>query len=213
MARSLTAVKISVEQILEAADRVGQIGGDDLTKAAVSTLNEVMGRTYDLARQRITASINLSDSYVRTRFELDPASAAKLQATITARGGKSDMTRLMRYDGQMVVAPMKSRRKSRATGRLGLAPGMKQAGVTVQVRVGDTKEVQKGFLMPLRAGGQDGQLFGVFKRRNGKIEHLYGPAVYQLFRYQADAIGDEVADDLEATMMEYVDRKTQGALE
>lgn len=59
-------------------------------------------------------------------------------------------------------------------------------------------------MLPLRAGAVLGDKFGVFVREKRRIKHLYGPAVYQLLAHQAPRITDEVADDLQRTLLDRV---------
>ena len=91
--------------------------------------------------------------------------------------------------------------KSRNTGRLGIPQGRKQVGVNVAVVRGVEKEVQGGFMLKLREGSQQGEKYGVFIREGGKKKHLYGPSVYQLFRWQAPRLANDTADDLEQTLI------------
>ena len=212
MAESRTTVNIAVDQVISLADRVGQLDARQLAAAAASTLNEVVDRTYELARERISAGINLSDDYLRRRMSVTEASPANLTAEITAAGGRSALTRLATYDAQIAIAPRKTAGPSRNRGRLGIPQGMKQVGVNVQVRRGEVKPVQGGFLLPLRQGTQDGNKFGVFRRRNGKLEHRYGPSAYQLFRWQAPRLVDEVGEDLESTLGERIDEQIKETL-
>ena len=87
--------------------------------------------------------------------------------------------------------------------------GAKQGGVRVAVRRGAPKVNAQFFLLPLRAGAVLGDKFGVFRREGGKLKHLYGPSVYQLFAYQAPRIADEVADDLQETFLRQVDAQVE----
>ena len=131
MART-TAIKIGIDQITAMADQVGQLDAQVFSKAAQDALNETADRTYDLASDRITTGINLSDDYLRRRMTVEHASGSKLEASITATGSRAMMTRLATYDAAMVIVPRKTTRASRAKGVLPLNGG-RQAGVSVTV--------------------------------------------------------------------------------
>lgn len=208
MART-TAIKIGIDQITAMADQVGQLDAQVFGAAAQAALNETIDRTYDLASDRITTGINLSDDYLRRRMTVDHASGNKLEAAITATGSRAMMTRLATYDAAMVIVPRKTTRPSRATGALPIRIGVgaKQGGVRVAVTRGAPKMSTDMFMLPLRTGSVLGEKFGVFRRVNGKLKHLFGPSVYQLFAYQAPRMVDEVADDLQQALLDRVEEQ------
>ena len=118
------------------------------------------------------------------------------------------MIRLAKYDAQMVIVPRTSKGKSRSKGLLPLNGG-KQAGVTVTVTKGQPKTLSDNYFILRLANHGAEEKYGVFTRGKGKtqnsaLKHLYGPSVYQLFRYQAGQIVDEVADDLQQTLLDRV---------
>lgn len=202
MAGRRTAVSISIDQVLEMAGAVGRIDAQVFGAAAQAALNETVDRTYQLAADRMTAGINLSDDYLRRRMTTQHASGASLEASITAPGDRAGLTRLASYDAAMVIVPRKTTRASRSRGALPLNGG-RQAGVSVTVTRGAPKTGASLFMLPLRAGTELGDKFGVFVRDKGskKLKHLYGPSVYQLLNYQAPRIADEVSDDLQHTVL------------
>lgn len=203
MAIRSTAVKIDIDQVLALAGDLGRVDAQTFGTAAQAALNETIDRTYQLASDRMTAGINLSDDYLRRRMTTEHASGKTLEASITASGDRAAQTRLATYDAQMVIVPRKTTRASRSRGVLPLNGG-RQAGVTVTVSRGAPKTGASLFMLPLRAGAVLGDKFGVFVREKRRIKHLYGPAVYQLLAYQAPRITDEVADDLQRTLLDRV---------
>ena len=203
MAIRSTAVKIDIDQVLALAGDLGRVDAQTFGTAAQAALNETIDRTYQLASDRMTAGINLSDDYLRRRMTTEHASGKTLEASITASGDRAAQTRLATYDAQMVIVPRKTTRASRSRGVLPLNGG-RQAGVTVTVRRGAPKTGASLFMLPLRAGAVLGDKFGVFVREKRRIKHLYGPAVYQLLAHQAPRITDEVADDLQRTLLDRV---------
>ena len=203
MAIRSTAVKIDIDQVLALAGDLGRVDAQTFGTAAQAALNETIDRTYQLASDRMTAGINLSDDYLRRRMTTEHASGKTLEASITASGDRAAQTRLATYDAQMVIVPRKTTRASRSRGVLPLHGG-RQAGVTVTVSRGAPKTGASLFMLPLRAGAVLGDKFGVFVREKRRIKHLYGPAVYQLLAHQAPRITDEVADDLQRTLLDRV---------
>ena len=203
MAIRSTAVKIDIDQVLALAGDLGRVDAQTFGTAAQAALNETIDRTYQLASDRMTAGINLSDDYLRRRMTTEHASSKTLEASITASGDRAAQTRLATYDAQMVIVPRKTTRASRSRGVLPLNGG-RQAGVTVTVSRGAPKTGASLFMLPLRAGAVLGDKFGVFVREKRRIKHLYGPAVYQLLAHQAPRITDEVADDLQRTLLDRV---------
>lgn len=203
MAIRSTAVKIDLDQVLALAGDLGRVDAQAFGAAAQAALNETIDRTYQLASDRMTAGINLSDDYLRRRMTTEHARGKTLEASITASGDRAAQTRLATYDAQMVIVPRKTTRASRSRGVLPLNGG-RQAGVTVTVSRGAPKTGASLFMLPLRAGAVLGDKFGVFVREKRRIKHLYGPAVYQLLAHQAPRISDEVADDLQRTLLDRV---------
>lgn len=213
MARNY-ALKIDATKVESLAARLGRVTGEEFAVATTDSLNEVVDRTYDLARDRMIAGINLDDAYLRRRMTVRHATRNRPEASITANG--SSNTPLARYNAQPVIAPATSK-GVRGNPRLGLPAGQKQAGVTVEVIRGQRNDgfVPGGFLLPLRRGAEvGGNGMGVFARtRNGELRHRYGPSVYQLFAYQAERIVEEVTDDLEDTLVERVNKAMEKALD
>lgn len=212
MAR-LTAITIGVDQIRDLAADLGGATPAEFARATVLALNETVDKTYDLARDRITADLNLSDEYLRRRMRVEHATVGKPQATITASGTRSDMTRLARFDAQMVITPRTTGGRSRNRGVLGVPQGSKQNGVSVTVRRGSEKTLDSGFMLRLRQGSEQGDKFGVFIREGKRLKHLFGPSVYQLFAWQAPRLVGEVTDNLEKTLIDRVAEQLKGILQ
>lgn len=196
---------------------ISNLSAERLGALAVETVNAVAGRTYDLSRERMVAGINLTDEYLRQRMSIELASNGKAEASIIASGAKNDTTVLGRFDAKPNVVPNRSRKgKRKGNAALGIAPGSRQLGVTVQVTRGSTKDFQFGFLLPLKRGTQSGgNGFGVFTRKPGSknITHRYGPSVYQLFAAQIKLLDEEVNDDLETTLGKQIDAAVGRAFE
>lgn len=211
------ALKIDASQVVKLGERLAQASGEEIGRASTTALNEVVDRTYDLARDKMIAGINLTDDYLRRRMTVAHATPGKPVASITASGARNATTVLGRYDAKPVIVANNKGRPGKGNKALGIPPGQKQAGVTVEVTRGRTSDgfVPRGFLLPLNRGTEaGGNGMGVFARtRDGKLRHRYGPSVYQLFAYQVERIVNDVTDDLEDTLAEQVDLALQKAIE
>lgn len=211
------ALKIDASQVVKLGERLAQASGEEIGRASVTALNEVVDRTYELARDKMIAGINLTDDYLRRRMTLQHATPGKPVASITASGARNATTVLGRYDAKPVIVANNKGRPGKGNKALGIPPGQKQAGVTVEVTRGNVSDgfVPRGFLLPLNRGTEaGGNGMGVFARtKDGKLRHRYGPSVYQLFAYQVERIVNDVADDLEDTLAEQVDLALQKAIE
>ena len=201
-------VAIDVAGIERLSAFVARIEPEILPDIIVEGLNEAATEIYDLAQDRMNADINLSDEYLRSKMEVEKASRGVPVATITAR---SAGTTLGRFDAKPVVVDAKGDPKNLKGNRaLGIAPGKKQAGVTVQVRRSGVNDnfTPRGYILPLRAGTEAGANgWGVFARRkSGNQKHRYGPAVYQLFGFQADNINDEASQIIEDKLVNLFDQ-------
>jgi len=220
MARSNTAnVKFDVQEVERLAKDLSKLSGEEIGKASVTALNEVIDRTYELSRDKMISGINLSDDYLRRRMTVASATPAKPVASITASGARKAMSVLGRFDAKPVLVANKKKTNTGMVGprKLPFPAGQRQAGVTVEVTRGDVSDgfVPRGFLLPLKKGTEaGGNGLGVFARtKEGKLRHRYGPSVYQLFAYQVEHILNDVTDDLEDTLTEQVALAMQKAIE
>lgn len=167
------------------AEQIGQVN--------VEAVNEVTTRSYDTARGRMIAGINLPDSYLRERMSITPASNIKRPEAVIRAAYRH--TLLSRYGARQVTQIGSGR--GRGDPSRGIAPGSRGAGVSVEVTRGSRKTIQSAFLMRLKNGNG----MGLFVRDPGakKPRVLYGPSVWQLFRKQIENMAPEILDDLERT--------------
>ena len=200
---------IGIDQVEGLANRLAELGAEDFSKAAIGALNSQIDKTYELARDRITTGVNLTDDYLRRRFAVDKASDKKLEASITARGDRQFMTRLVHYGATMTIVPRTGKGRSRNNGRLGIPQGYKQQGVGVAVKPAGGKYGARLYMLRLRSGSAQGENYGVFYRENGKSKQLYGPSVYQLFATQLRTMDDEITDGLEQALAEEIDKQIE----
>lgn len=245
MSKNFFSIKIDASRVRDLADRVGQIDDERLGDMVVGVLNEVVETTYDLARNRIRAGINLTDTYVQARMEVKPATPGNPQAQIIGKGGKQYLTNLSHYGADVVSKDVnwsnetilsRGKKFGRYPGwterigaqHMGIDPDEKLRKMTVKV-TNTRKSVGKAFTLPGKldregnplvfkavegtygAGSSKRNTEAGFNRRKGrsKIEALYGPSVYQLFRVAAGEIAPGVSDDLENAVVQAAERELQ----
>jgi|GEM_PF-2189855 len=171
----------------------------------VDVINRTAKNVQQGARDRMIEGMNLNAPYVDSKFLMVEASKSRWQATIIARGGRDDMTRLVHYGAHVKTEPMKAQ-KHRGSGImlrvLGIPQGRKQVATHVQVRRGAPKTREYMFMLPLKQGTKQGNKAGVFTRKGKKITHRYGPSVYQLFSFQLNNTETMAFDELQAALYE-----------
>jgi hypothetical protein len=148
---------------------------DDIAKAKESALNDAATRIQDRFMSDLVSRVGLTMDYVRGLMRITRATVQRPIALISAR---KRAVRLGRYDAQQRTQPAK---RAKGDKRRGIAPGLKQAGVSVTVKRGQTKAMPKGFLIPLK----NANAWGVFVRlgRSRKqIKHLYSLSPDQAFK-------------------------------
>lgn len=200
-------IEIDVAQISALANDMERIDPARLGAATLDAVNRTATQLEQTARDNIVRGVNLSDPYVRQRLRVEPATnAARVEAFVAATTYKSSRnyvgTPLGRYDPKQLVTAAANPKRAKGDRSRGIAPGMKQAGVSVEVLRGARKVVSSGnsFTMPLKNGNG----LGVFTRSAGQVKykHRLGPSVYQLFRTQAGLLIDDVAEDLSNAVAE-----------
>lgn len=166
-------------------------------RAAYRAVNTVTRKVVTQSRREIAAQINLPQSYIRDQTRVSMASAKQPVAYVRMR---MRAVRMARFDARQLTAAAAG---AKGDTRRGIAPGRKQAGVSVKIgRKGARTSSPKGFLLPLRAGKvAGGNGYGLFVRTGaGKddIKHKYGPSPDQLFRRWKS----ESAPDIKARLAE-----------
>lgn len=206
MARSIT-VDVSVQAVESLVNRLASFDEETLVEVSTQVVNEVADRAYNLTRGRMTDGLSLTDAYVtrKMRLSLAKPGTTRPRATIVANG---TLTSLGHYGARVETQPVKNRKRSKGNPAIGVPPGEKRGGVSVEVRRGNRRNLLKSFTL---AGFRDNEgnplVFvqaGGVNPRTGKpkVERLLGPSVYQLFKYQVGQIIDDVRDDLSTTLIE-----------
>lgn len=214
MAAGRFEIRITTEEVQALADRLGSIDEGSLGLAAMAGVNAVAERTYRTARQRMISGIGLSESYIDDRMQLEPATVPiNPTAFITARYRH---TTLGTYGAQQIVQAAKHPKRSKGDARLGIAPGFKSAGISVEVTRGSRKPISYAFFMPMMAGNVlGGNGMGMFKRTGDgpkDYEAMYGPSVYQLFRTAITGMYEDIETDLRTTVEASVVEEIRKAL-
>lgn len=227
MKRGIFSITLDASRLEGLIGDLGKLDATGLGDGMVGAINEAAGNAYDLSRRAITKAVNLSDGYVNRKVELRKASSGKPRAEIVADGA---ITMLSHYGAMMRAKPNKWPDPPRGwkigLGRYRYTPRVndeRDDGASVEVKPGSRKTlpgaftIQKGGnavtdrdgnpLLFIQKPGTRGQ--GSKKdttrlpRKAGRaqIQALVGPSVYQLFRTAAQAIEDDVRDDLEARVL------------
>lgn len=163
----LKALRKKIEQFPVAADTAG-----------AAAANEVVEQVEIEAARDITQELNLPASYIREKFLSRKAKRLGDVAIVAAR---KRAVRAARYAAEQITAPAP---RAKGDALRGIQAGRKQAGVSIKVkRAGKRTKIADGFLLPLRAGKQDGgNGFGIFTRLGDVVEQEYRVSPDQAFR-------------------------------
>lgn len=196
-------IEVDVREVLDAAGVLERLGDTGFSEAGLRAVNQVAPVMERRAREAIVGGINVTDPYVRARMGVRLAEdALRPEAVVFA---PFRVTPLGRYQPKQIMTAVTTRkRRSKGDPKRGIPPGMKSAGVSVEVTRGQRKPIPHGFIMPLRNNNGP----GVFTRSHGELryQHRLGPSVYQLFRVQADLLADEASTALQLAVVAEADR-------
>lgn len=235
----LLAMKITADEVIAAAQRLGEMDPEKIGALLVDTLNESIDSAYDLGRARMTAGINLTDNYVKARMEVNHATAGRPRAEIVAPvRDKKAFTNISHY-GAMQAPQRVNWTNSMITARghdFGEWPGWTKrvgatyAGIPVDMKAhtikaavtrGSAKSIGKKFVIS-KGGGVLKDTEGnplVFrnigrggKDNKGRIEPVLGPSVYQLFRAALPAIEESIDDTFVKKVQDVAEREFLKAL-
>lgn len=198
-------VDVDVRNIDGLFDRLESLGGERFGEVALRTVNQVVDEVYHLVVPRLSQRVNLPVDYIESRMSVvKGTNPSNPTASVVASGSKPNLTTLARYAPQQLLQAVKRPTKSRGYAKYGIAPGMKSAGISVEVTRGSRKSLTNAFFMTLKNG--NGQ--GVFTRTGrGKkaYRHRYGPSVYQMFKSEAVASAPDAGDLLETRLLDNVE--------
>lgn len=222
-------IEIDLTGVERLSGRLGPLAESGFGDVAVDVVNRVADMAYDLAVPRMTQRINLQPDYVRDRFAIEKArNPSDPRARVVALGGKAHTTILARYGSRQTTRPVAwTNEKIRSMGKSfgpwpgwterkgdqlrGIPANLKEGGISVEVTRGSRKNMGGVFFMPLRNGNG----MGAFMRTGDgdkDYKHLYGPSVYQLFRYTLNnGLADEVGVEFEKQLGDEAERLLQKA--
>jgi hypothetical protein len=207
-------VDIDVRSVEGLVERLNELGGERLGDIALRTVNQVVDEVYSLVVPRLSQRVNLPVDYIQTRMSVQKGSNPNAPAaSVVASGSKPNVTTLARYAPRQLVQAAKRPKNSKGDARAGIkiAPGMKSAGISVEVTRGSRKSITNGFYMPLKNGNG----LGVFTRTGpGKkaYRHRYGPSVYQMFKSEAIESAPDAADMLTERLLDNVESEIKKVL-
>lgn len=195
---ALDALKVKLEGLT----------GDELGKAVTTSLNDVVGKAYDLSRKRMITGINLTDAYLRRKMVLTQATSAKPVASILAEGSRKGFSqtnlshfRSVQKERDVTWSNAKIQSMGKKFGKwpgwtertgnraIGIAPNRKANGMSATVK-STRLGFQHAFAIVKNGNAiRDGDGVPImFTRAKGATREvtrsLLGPAVYQLFKYQ-----------------------------
>lgn len=161
-------------------------------KAQFRAVNRVASTFRTAASKAIRNQVRLKAAYVNDNLTVTKTATANNPEAVIS--GRKRPTRLARYGAKQLA-----RSASKASGDQlrGIAPGKKQAGISVAVsRKSSRKKMRMAFLLPLRNAG----VMGIFIRTGpGKkdVQHLYGPSVDQVF----SSLREELKPDIRKSLV------------
>lgn len=211
--RSVFGLTVGTEQIVALAERLGEITPEALVERLVEVTNDQLESAYELSRKRMLSGINLTDGYLKERFEINKATVKNGKGEIVAKArDKGDLTLLSRYDLKVTPEAVANPKRSKGYAKIGLAKGQKQGAPSVEVVRGARKPIQDktAFVFISKSGAP----LIVKRKPNGKLSSaLLGPSVYQLFRVAATDLEEQIGDDYQAAIIEAAERELKKALE
>lgn len=216
-------ISFDTSELVEQVDRIAMLDSTTLAEMRLDAVNVVSLTVREKSIDQTHAELNLSRDYIEARIARAEAKGATARARITSevRGAT-----LQRFGAQQEVAPVNwSNSRIEALGhKFGKWPGWtrrtgdasrgideddKAAGISVDVNRKGAKTITSAFTMPLKNGNG----IGAFRREGGKVKHLYGPSVYQVFRRYITTNEQAIADTLRDEFVGRLDTKIQEILE
>lgn len=222
MAARFLDIKLDTATMDDVVRSLGQLDPDSIIRLSVKTVNKVVTDVHKRSIDRVVDSLNITQQRVEKDLKLRLASEGQKLPTASLASPMRDVT-LGRFDpgqhskpvtwsNERILGMGKKFSKwpgwTKRTGDAsrGITPNYKASGVDVTVNRGTTKDMPGAFTMPLMAGKDVGENRGVFIWDGGeKPKHLYGPAVYQLYRNHINQDEDKIQDELTSEFMVNLD--------
>lgn len=221
----LLDISIDASRLDSVVQSLSKLEAQDINRIAVRAVNKVATDIHNAAIDKVVGDLNISLQRVQQDMKLVLATDNQRVPTARVNSPMRNVT-LGRFDAGQHSKPVTwSNQRIESMGKefgdwpgwtrrtgdesRGIAENFKASGIDVTVRRGRTKEMRSAFLLPLRNGG--GRM-GVFVREGGRNKHLYGPAVYQLYRNYIKDNEDTMQRDLNDEFMVHLDVQINGAL-
>ena len=216
-------ISFDTSELVEQVDRIAMLDNTTLAEMRLDAVNVVSLTVRKKSIDQTHAELNLSRDYIEARIARAEAKGATARALVTSkvRGatlqrftGAAQETKPVNWSNSRIEAlghefgkwPGWTYRKGDAS--RGIAEDKKAAGFTVDVNRKGAKTITSAFTMPLKNGNG----IGTFRREGGKVKHLYGPSVYQVFRRYITTNEQAIADTLRDEFVGRLDTKIQEIL-
>lgn len=218
MASSRLAIQFDTSALDGLTNMLDLLDGAALVTLSVAAVNTVAKQVHAAAIDRAVNSVNLSRAYVENALNLKLAEDGQRNPTARVVAPARNVT-LSRFDAGQHSKPVTwSNDRILGMGKKfgkwpgwtqrkgdpmrGIDPDDKASGIDVTVKRGQPRDMKSAFLVPLKNSG--GRM-GVFVHDGKKLKHLYGPAVYQLYRNYLGDHAQDIQSDLETELMAGLD--------
>ena len=202
--------------------KLAALDGTALREVGTAAANVVSLTVRGKAVDQTLAELNLTRDYIETRLARTEAKGNSATARVTSQVQGAT---LQRFRAMLEVQPVRwtNARIEEMGHKFGKWPGWtrrtgdesrnidedeKAAGISVDVNRKGAKTIRTAFTVPLKNGNGE----GFFRRENGRVKHLYGPSVYQVFRRYITTNETAIGDDLRDEYVRRLDLKIQEIL-
>lgn len=225
------SIKVDASAVSKLAQDIAKIDGANLGEAVRGAINQTTESAYKLSRQTILRGINLTENYVERRMETRLATKNKTSSEIVALGAKKYMTNLSHYGAMTsetrdvrwsnerilrerakTFSPWPGWARRDGSKTRGIAAGQKAYKMSGEVVRGARKSIGQKFILSKTIKDSEGNPL-VFKREGSRIDALYGPSVYQLFRSTIPLVIEGVGDELERNVLNFAEREFRKIIE
>lgn len=231
-------IEFDASDLLDQADSLAKIDASALQTIRQDTVNVVALMVRDKAIRQTHTELNLTRDYIESKITRDEAKRGSARARLLSpiegatlqRFGARQATKPVKYTNSdilnlagatsfsagAVVGP-KGRLKSGKVSNVwtertgdasrGIDANRKAAGIAVNVNRKGEKTIKTAFTRPLLNNNG----FGVFRRENGNLKHLYGPSVYQTFRRYIALNEQEITNTMQDEFVQRLDSEIKKA--